>query len=544
MLENDLKIRNQFASKIINKVKKINDDIKLLSKVDNQLLKNINKKGGNIENFHINKIGGSIPSLDTDRQTKFVNNQLRFKQLEELKTKLTQLKKNNEDKSKNNSATATKNKESIDKLNEIVTKLEVFIRAFDTLNDMLSEYEIPELDTINLTDLDKIDSSKIDELDKLIPLQLKVLNAGEISTATATMETLKKEYNALVKKQIPKYTFAPTSSGANDYTKDVIWNNNDLISNVGGAYYVILDKLLVDSVLKFTFSKDKKDFIHRQLNISALDITNPDIKPVYEAYTYLNEQKELREAQNNIIKENTKVRDDPSKATDHPAATAAITTANAEINKIDELIEMAQKNYNKMIGMSADADIDTKNIQILADAKTNIDNYERALTLLTSVTGNIPNAKIAAAAAATDANALKILNDLTPGSTDANNIQNLTDIITNLKTELNTATGIDALRKAIRDNSSDDNNDIIIKINSSTSISADAKKIITDALTEATTAGNLNPRDVLTSLKPTITVNMVGGGRSSRRNSSRTSRHDRSRTSRHDNSSTSRHSGW
>lgn len=57
MLENDLKIRNQFASKIINKVKKINDDIKLLSKVDNQLLKNINKKGGNIENFHINKIG-------------------------------------------------------------------------------------------------------------------------------------------------------------------------------------------------------------------------------------------------------------------------------------------------------------------------------------------------------------------------------------------------------------------------------------------------------------------------------------------------------
>lgn len=407
---------------------------------------------------------------------------------------------------------------------------------------MLSEYEIPELDTINLTDLDEIDSSKINELDKLIPLQLKVLNAGEISTATTTMETLKKEYNALVKKQIPKYTFAPTSSGVNDYTKDVIWNNNDLISNVGGAYYVILDKLLVDSVLKFTFSKDKKDFIHRQLNITPPDTTNADIKPVYEAYTYLNEQKELREAQNNIIKENTKVRDDLSKLTDHPAATAAITTANAEINKIDKLIEMAQKNYDKMIGMSADADIDDKNIQILANAKTNIDNYEAALVFLTNASGNILNAKTTASASA-NANVLQILNELTPGANDGDNITNLTATIATLKNELNTATGINALRKAIRDNSSVDNNTIITKIDPS--ISTDAKKIIEDALTEAITASNLNPLDVLTSLKSTIpTFNMVGGGRSSRRNSSRTSRHDRSRTSRHDNSSTSRHSGW
>lgn len=66
---------------------------------------------------------------------------------------------------------------------------------------------------------------------------------------------------------------------------------------MGGAYYEILDKLLVDPILKYTFSKDKKDFIHRQLNITAPDITDSNIKPIHDAYTYLNEQKELKEKQ-------------------------------------------------------------------------------------------------------------------------------------------------------------------------------------------------------------------------------------------------------
>lgn len=537
MLENDLKIRNQFASKIINKVKKINDDIKLLSKVDNQLLKNINKKGGNIENFHINKIGGSPPSLDNERQIKFVNNQLRFKQLVELKDKLTQLKKDNDANNSKNSTTAAANSESIDQLKEIIIRLEVFIKAFDTLNDMLSEFEVPELDKIDFKELDKIDTKQIKKLDELIPSELPILNPSDITKATTAVEALKIEYKELVQKQIPKYTFDQTS-GANDYTKDVIWNNNDLISNVGGAYYEILDKLLVDPILKYTFSKDKKDFIHRQLNITAPDITNSNIKPIHDAYTYLNEQKESKEAQENKKRTAQQILKDPSKSADHAAANADIGAANAEINKIDLLIPMAQKNYDKMIGKSADADIDTKNTKILADAKTTITDNEEALKILTSTGGNIPNAKTAAGA---NANVLAILNALTPGANDMDNITNLTAMITNLKNELNTATAIDALRKAIRDYPTDDNNNIITKFDPS--ISADARKIITDAIAAAT-PGDLDPRNVLDNLKSKSTITMVGGGRSSRRNSSRTSRHNSSRTSRHDSSSTSRHSGW
>ena len=42
MSEKNLKIRNKFVDKIINKIEKINDDIKLLSKVDKKLFKNEN----------------------------------------------------------------------------------------------------------------------------------------------------------------------------------------------------------------------------------------------------------------------------------------------------------------------------------------------------------------------------------------------------------------------------------------------------------------------------------------------------------------------
>lgn len=91
---------------------------------------------------------------------------------------------------------------------------------------------------------------------------------------------------------------------------------------------------------------------------------------------------------------------------------------------------MAQTNYDKMIGKYASADIDTKNTKILADAKTTITYNEEALNFLTTTGGNIPNAKTAAGA---NANVLAILNALTPGANDIDNITNLTAMITNLK---------------------------------------------------------------------------------------------------------------
>lgn len=66
---------------------------------------------------------------------------------------------------------------------------------------------------------------------------------------------------------------------------------------------------------------------------------------------------------------------------------------------------------------------------------------------------------------------------------------------------MNTATAIDALRKAIRDYPTDDNNNIITKFDPS--ISADARKIITDAIAAAT-PGDLDPRNVLNNLKSKI----------------------------------------
>ena len=536
MLENDLKIRNQFASKIINKVKKINDDIKLLSKVDKQLLKNINKKGGDIENFNINKIGGS--PTDDERQILFAQNQLKIQKLEGLKSKFTKIKADKEANDAANINTDAANKASLAKLTDIIQRLEKFIESFDTLNQILADFEIPELEDMNFTKLNKVNTADIDRLNTLIPKDLKIYTTGEIATATSSIDKLKKEYILLVKKQIPKYTFIPTSSGDNDYTKDVIWNDTTTIVNLGGAYYTVLEKLLADDNLKYTFSKDKLDFIHRKLNITAPDETNPDIKLIIDAKTYLNQQEAFKEAQENIKKESQLVLKDPSKSSDHAAANANIAAADAQILLIDQLIVIAEQNYKKLIGTFADTDIDAKNTQILAQAETVITNNDTALQFLNTASGNLATAIAAAAAAAASPEIQAILNALNADPSNA--VINLQGKISKLSSEFDTATAIDALRKAIRDNPDDNNTTISSKINPP--ISAAANTIITSAIAAAT---DTDPRNVLTTLKSKlIDINMVGGGRSSRRNSSRTSRHDSSRTSRYDSSSTSRHSGW
>ena len=536
MLENDLNMRNQFASKIIDKVKKINDDIKLLSKVDKQLLKNINKKGGNIENFHINKIGGGPALTDTDRQLKIAQTQLKLQEMAKLKDKLEKIKKAKEDNDFKNSATADANSNSIRKLSGIITRLEEFIKLFDQLNEMVSAYEVPDLGDFTFRDLKKINMADIDKLNDMIPSGLTIFDESSIEAANSRVEELKTEYIKLAKKEIPRYTFDQTS-GADDLSKVVVWKDNVLIPNEGGAYYEILDKFLEDPILKNTFSKDNKEFIHRRLGITALDTEKSNIEPVYKAYTYLNEQKELKEEKVKEKEKLEKILKDMSRTSDHAAATKAIADANAEILKIDQLIVIAQTNYNKMIGKSDVADINAKNTEIIAAAEQDLINKERAYDFLNRASGDITKA-INDATAVKNEDALKILNGLTLG---ADNLKILLDSVNNLGNEIDTAKAIDALRIAIRDHPDDNNTNIIPKI---TSISTSVDKIITDAITTATATGDLEPRNVLASLKSTSAITMVGGGRSSRRNSSRTSRHNSSRTSRHDSSSTSRHSGW
>ena len=536
MLENDLNMRNQFASKIIDKVKKINDDIKLLSKVDKQLLKNINKKVGNIENFHINKIGGGPVILDDSaRGAIYAQNLLKLEKLKEAQAKLISLKKKKEANDKSIKDNNKKNKEAMEKLDDITDRVTGFIDAFDKLNGILSDFEVPELDELDFKNIEVLDTTPMERLEKLIPKEIHTYTDTEVAEAYESINELKQEYDKLVNTQIPKYKFVPISGGGNDYTKEVIWTNDELIFNVGGAYYTVLYKLLKDTNLKHAYDINNLKFFHKKLGITEPDKFDGNISPVYDAYTYLIEQEALKEKKVKEKEKLEKILKDPSRKSEHATTTAQIDVVEAEIVEINKTISMATKNYNKMIGKSADADIDDKNTKTLDDAQTTITNYEAALSFLRPTGGNITSA---AAAAAKNVAAQTILNALTPAPNIADNITNLADFIADLITKFNTATAINALRIAIRENPDDNNTNIFPKI---TTISSSVDKIIKD---EFTAASDDKPRSVLASLKAKTPITMVGGGRSSRRNSSRTSRHNSSRTSRHDSSSTSRHSGW
>jgi hypothetical protein len=149
MSENSLEIRNKFINKINNKIKDLNDNITLLSKVDNKIFKNTNSQYGGNNQFQMIKninrqSGGATPAE--------VN-----KSLIELYTKATQ-KVNLGDVAEQ----LTKIKKDVEKLHNTIGFLNTTFKEEDTsvIDGILKE--LSAMDTTNL--LDEIDFKVIDYL--------------------------------------------------------------------------------------------------------------------------------------------------------------------------------------------------------------------------------------------------------------------------------------------------------------------------------------------------------------------------------------------
>ena len=151
MSENSLEIRNKFINKINNKIKDLNDNITLLSKVDNKIFKNTNSQYGGNNQFQMIKninrqSGGATPDE--------VN-----KSLIELYTKATQ-KVNLGDVAEQ----LSKIKKDVEKLHTTIDFLNASFKPEDTsqIDGLLKE--LSAMDTTNL--LDEIDFKVIDYIKK------------------------------------------------------------------------------------------------------------------------------------------------------------------------------------------------------------------------------------------------------------------------------------------------------------------------------------------------------------------------------------------
>lgn len=139
MSENSLEIRNKFINKINNKIKDLNENITLLSKVDNKIFKNTNSQyGGNnqfqmIKNINRQSGGRSTEELNTtilelySKLTKQVN-------LSDVAEKLSKIKKD------------------VEKLHETIGFLNASFKPEDTLEIDGIFKELAGMDTTTLLD--------------------------------------------------------------------------------------------------------------------------------------------------------------------------------------------------------------------------------------------------------------------------------------------------------------------------------------------------------------------------------------------------------
>ena len=149
MSENSLEIRNKFINKINNKIKDLNENITLLSKVDNKIFKNTNSQYGGNNQFQMIK--------NINRQSGGATPEEVNKSLIELYTKATQ-KVNLGDVAKQ----LTKIKEDVEKLHTTIAFLNASFKPEDTkeIDGLLKE--LSAMDTTNL--LDDVDFKVIDYL--------------------------------------------------------------------------------------------------------------------------------------------------------------------------------------------------------------------------------------------------------------------------------------------------------------------------------------------------------------------------------------------
>lgn len=149
MSENSLEIRNKFINKINNKIKDLNDNITLLSKVDNKIFKNTNSQYGGNNQFQMIK--------NINRQSGGATPEEVNKSLIELYTKATQ-KVNLGDVADQ----LTKIKKDVEKLHTTIGFLNASFKPEDTsqIDGLLKE--LSAMDTTNL--LDEIDFKVIDYL--------------------------------------------------------------------------------------------------------------------------------------------------------------------------------------------------------------------------------------------------------------------------------------------------------------------------------------------------------------------------------------------
>jgi hypothetical protein len=121
MLENDLRIRSKFISKLITKIEDLNNNFILLSKVDNKILKKMNNQIGREMN---NQIGGDANSAI-----------------------LVALKKQQEMKEQQKKIT-----ENLNKLQNIEAEINNFNTTFDNIKNTI--------DTIQLGDFNNLENLK------------------------------------------------------------------------------------------------------------------------------------------------------------------------------------------------------------------------------------------------------------------------------------------------------------------------------------------------------------------------------------------------